>query len=230
MDEARPMLRQVSGDRLRHEFDLVFKETDPCQIMARMMELDLLTPIHPQLNWSLVQESSMRSIRSAPVEPGWNLPDHVGNIPLELALHWSIWLAGLPVKPVKEISSRFKFPAPLAAIVRSTAELLPTMSLLPGMKPSGVTAQLESFPEVSLYSAYMQSNDQDIRELLITYIQRWKNIQPITNGDDLRKAGLLPGPAYKNILTALRSAYLDGTITSQAEEKSLLTEILTQGK
>ena len=228
MDEARPMLRQVSGDRLRHEFDLVFKETDPCQIMARMMELDLLTPIHPQLNWSLVQESSMQSIRSAPLEPGWNLPDHVGNIPLELALHWSIWLAGLPVKPVKEISSRFKFPAPLAAIVRSTAELLPTMSLLPGMKPSGVTAQLETFPEVSLYSAYMQSNDQDIRELLITYIQRWKNIQPITNGDDLRKAGLLPGPAYKNILTALRSAYLDGKITSQAEEKSLLTEILTQ--
>jgi tRNA nucleotidyltransferase (CCA-adding enzyme) len=228
MDEARPMLRQVSGDRLRHEFDLVFKETDPCRIMARMMELDLLSPIHQQLQWNLSLEDSMRSIRSTQLEPGWNLPVHVGNIPLELALHWSVWLAGLSVKTVKEISARFKFPAPLAAIVRSTAELLPHLSLLPGMKPSGITSQLESFPEVSLHTAYLQSNDQVIRDLIITYIQRWKNIQPSTNGDDLRKAGLLPGPAYKNILAALRSAYLDGTITSQAEEKRLLSEILAQ--
>jgi len=228
MDEARPMLRQVSGDRLRHEFDLVFKEKDPCRILARMMDLDLLTPIHSQLQWNAEQKTSMQSIKNAQPEPGWNLPDHVGNIPVELALYWSIWLAGLPLKTVKEISARFKFPAPLAAIVRSTAELLPTISLLPGMKPSGITSQLESFPEVSLYTAYLQSNDQSIRDLIITYIQSWKNIHPITNGDDLRKAGLLPGPVYKNILTSLRSAYLDGTITSQVEEKRLLSEIIAQ--
>ena len=29
MNEARPMLRQVSGDRLRHEFDLAFREANP---------------------------------------------------------------------------------------------------------------------------------------------------------------------------------------------------------
>ena len=228
MDEARPMLRQVSGDRLRHEFDLVFKESDPCRIMARMMELDLLTPVHPQLQWDPVKESSFKKIRSAPIEPGWDLPTHVGNIPLELALQWSIWLAGLPVKTVKEISARFKLPAPLAAIVRATADLLPSLSLLPGMKPSGVTAQLESFPEASLFTAWLQSNDQAIKDLIITYIQKWKHTQPITSGDDLRKAGLLPGPAYRNILTALRSAYLDGNITSQEEEKRLLSEILAQ--
>jgi tRNA nucleotidyltransferase (CCA-adding enzyme) len=228
MDEARPMLRQVSGDRLRHEFDLVFNETDPCRIMARMMALDLLTPIHPQLQWNQVQDSAIPLIRSSQIEPGWKLPPHVGNIPLELALHWSIWMTGLPLLTVQEISSRFKFPAPLAAIIKATAELLPTMSLLPGMKPSGITAQLESFPEVSLYTTYLYTYDQNIRNIIITYIQKWKNVQPQTNGDDLRNAGLLPGPAYKNILTALRSAYLDGEITTKAEEKHLLTEILAQ--
>lgn len=228
MKEARPMLRQVSGDRLRHEFDLVFKETHPCQIMSRMTELDLLTPIHPKLQWNVEREPSMRSISSAQPEPGWNLPAHVGNIPLELALQWSIWLAGLPVKTINEISARFKFPAPLAAIIRQTAELLPCLSHMPGMKPSGITALLESFSEVSLYTAWLQSNDQGIRVLILTYIQNWKNTQPHINGDDLRKAGLLPGPAYKNILTALRSAYLDGTISSQEEEKRLLSEILAQ--
>ncbi len=228
MDEARPMLRQVSGDRLRHEFDLVFNESDPCRILSRMMQLDLLSSIHPQLRWNVEQEPSMRSIRSAQLEPGWNLPAHVGNIPLELALQWAIWLAGLPAKTVKEISARFKLPAPLAGIVRSTAELLPDLSLLPGMKPSGITAQLESFPEVSLFTAWLQCNDQGIKNLIVRYIQKWKNTQPITNGDDLRKAGLLPGPAYKNILTALRSSYLDGTISSLEEEKKLLSEILAQ--
>ncbi len=228
MEEARPMLRQVSGDRLRHEFDLSFKEIDPCRIMARMMELDLLTPIHPQLRWNVEQEPAMQSIRSAQREPGWNLPAHVGNIQLELALQWSTWLAGLPVKTVKEISSRFKLPAPLAAVVQQTAELLPMLSLLPGMQPSDITAQLESFSEVSLYTAWLQSNDTGIRKLILIYIQKWKSTQPQTNGDDLRKAGLLPGPAYKNVLNALRSAYLDGIIDSYKEEKRLLSEILAQ--
>lgn len=228
MEEARPMLRQVSGDRLRHEFDLVFKERNPCEILQRMSHLDLLSPIHPQLQWNPSQQASMEKIRSNPVDPAWQLPEQVGNISLELALHWSAWLAGLPESVVKEISTRLKFPAPLAGIICSTANLLPVLSNLPGNTPGQITATLESYPEVSLYTAFLSTKENEIRGLLTNYIQKWRDCQPATTGDDLRKAGLLPGPAYKRILSALRSAYLNGEISSIGEEKNFLSELLSQ--
>ena len=65
MNEARPMLRQVSGDRLRHEFDLAFREANPARILTRMSELDLLTSIHKDLIWSAAQEKPLSRIRAS---------------------------------------------------------------------------------------------------------------------------------------------------------------------
>ena len=48
-DEAREVLSRLSGERLRHEFDLIFDETDASAILQRLGELDLLNPIHPAL-------------------------------------------------------------------------------------------------------------------------------------------------------------------------------------
>ena len=62
----------------------------------------------------------------------------------------------------------------------------------------------------------------------MSYQQFWKKIQLKTTGDDLRNAGILPGPDYKRILNTLRSAYLDGTITTQDEETLLLQSLLQQ--
>ena len=46
------------------------------------------------------------------------------------------------------------------------------------------------------------------------------------SGDDLRKMGLKPGPAYGIILDQLLAARLDGEISSEEEEQTLLKQIL----
>jgi hypothetical protein len=60
------------------------------------------------------------------------------------------------------------------------------------------------------------------------YITKWIEVEPATTGDDLRKMGLKPSPAYGQILTALRDAWLDGEINSTAQEKKLLNELLAE--
>ena len=47
----------------------------------------------------------------------------------------------------------------------------------------------------------------------------WRWVRPASTGDDLRKMGIPPGPAYATLLTQLRHAWLDHEISSLEEEK-----------
>jgi tRNA nucleotidyltransferase (CCA-adding enzyme) len=76
----------------------------------------------------------------------------------------------------------------------------------------------------------MVSEDPELRELLRLYVTKWSDVEPITTGDDLRKMGLKPSPAYGQILDALRDAWLDGEIDTVEEEKQLLAELISEIK
>jgi tRNA nucleotidyltransferase (CCA-adding enzyme) len=228
MEEARPMLHEVSGDRLRHEFDLTFRESLPGKVLARMARLELLTPIHKALAWDPGMEEPINSLCKHTPEPKWNLPANVGNLPTWQALYWLVWLGKLPVDAVQQISQRFKFPAPLSSALKSTAEIYPALHTLALQKPSEITAQFDAIQSPSLYAAYLLSSKQSVRKVILEYVQKWRTIQPKTSGDDLRNQGILPGPEYKRVLNTLRAAYLDGTITTVEEEKQLLNYLVQQ--
>ena len=226
MNDARPMLRQVSGDRLRHEFDLAFKEPDPASVLARLSDLDLFTPIHPWLRWDPALANPISEVASWQPDPVWKLAQNVGNIPTKHALFWMVWIGSLPKDIVGDVNQRLKFPAPLASSIKATANILPFLKNLENEKPSVVSSQLEGVPTVSLLSAYLLEKDPGVKQVILSYQQKWKAIQPVTTGDDLRNAGILPGPQYKRILTTLRAAYLDGTISTPEEEKQLLSYLI----
>jgi hypothetical protein len=61
---------------------------------------------------------------------------------------------------------------------------------------------------------------------LVTYATHWQHIHPKTTGDDLKERGLAPGPAFQRILHALRSAWLDGEVTSTEAEMTLLEKLM----
>ena len=49
---------------------------------------------------------------------------------------------------------------------------------------------------------------------------------PLATGDDLRAAGLRPGPAFKHILQGVRDAQLDGEISTKEEAIALALSLL----
>ena len=62
------------------------------------------------------------------------------------------------------------------------------------------------------------------------FVSRWHAVEPQTTGDDLRRMGLRPSPAYGQILTALRDAWLDGDIQTGQEEKELLASLIEKNQ
>jgi hypothetical protein len=51
-------------------------------------------------------------------------------------------------------------------------------------------------------------------------------VAPVTTGHDLRDRGLPASPRYKQILSILRDAWLDGKIHSVTDERALLDQLL----
>jgi tRNA nucleotidyltransferase (CCA-adding enzyme) len=65
---------------------------------------------------------------------------------------------------------------------------------------------------------------ESARDAVSRYVTTSWNIMPLLRGDDLRRLGLKPGPIYRRIFTALRSAKLDGRLHTKEDETTFVLQ------
>jgi tRNA nucleotidyltransferase (CCA-adding enzyme) len=87
---------------------------------------------------------------------------------------------------------------------------------------------LDEFPQVVIYCVHLLCYDKDQKSLLEKFATHWRWIEPYTNGDTLKTLGLEPGPAYKEILSDLKGAWINGEIGSEKDEEQRLQVLLTK--
>ncbi|BAU08717.1 CBS domain-containing protein [Fischerella sp. NIES-3754] len=95
---------------------------------------------------------------------------------------------------------------------------LPTCQL-----PSQVVKLLRAYDLPMLILVALHSS-RPIRKLLWHYLTVWANIQPILNGNDLKKLGYKPGPQYRQMLDELLAATLDGEIRDRTQAEKFLAQ------
>jgi tRNA nucleotidyltransferase (CCA-adding enzyme) len=215
-EEARNVLSGLSGERLRHEFDLIFEEDNPSAMLHRLAELDLLNPINPVLHHANFE---LPFIEILPAEfGGITIPDIHS---FKQTLGWILWLMPLSAFDIDMLSRRLDFPALLAKSAQSASALLNKLPAMVGWKPSQWTFYLEELPATSVYAVYLIRMEPALRDYLVI----WRKVRPAINGNDLKQRGLQPGPRYTDILRRLRAAWLDGEVVSREEELKLLEKL-----
>lgn len=226
MEEGHPLIKNLSGDRLRHELNLILHEERAVAMLNRLHGLGLLTAIHPDLPWSPEIANNIQAALQHPIPGVWELPPEVGNLSLRVGLAYLIWLARLPVEKAYSIGDRLRLPGSLQAQIVLVCQLLRDLPELRLCSPSQVTLRLESIPASALYAASLLTPDDLDRVLFDQFITRWQKIQPVTSGETLRGMNIPPGPVYKEILGRLRFAWLDGEIETVEQEQALLAQLL----
>ena len=243
--EALPLMHRVSGDRIRHELDHIIDEDDAARMLARLDDLDLLAVIHPELRWDEWVNEKITSLRLATEPPPeWGLPNHWGRQPLGRVIVYALWLIRLTPERARLVMARLKLAAAVTHDILQTCKLwqmLPAftkastaLSILGDSTgqarntPSALATRLDDLSSLALYTAYLATDDPQAKEFLYTYITRWQNVRPTITGDDLRAKGVLPGPIYSRILTALRNAWLDAEVSTAAQETELLETLLQE--
>ncbi|MBI3158716.1 MAG: CBS domain-containing protein [Chloroflexi bacterium] len=225
LQNALPLLDRVSGDRLRHELTIILQEEKWEQMLRRLAELDVLEAIHPALGFNAQTRKRLAAARRAQPGPEWGLAGAFDHTPQALALASLAWL--LPLESVQAASAagRLRLPGWLTKALLAACRLRPELDDLAGKPPSVAAARLDEAPPLALYALRLAAA-KEARKMLDAYAQKWRSVQPLTSGHDLRARGVPAGPRYRQILAALRAAWLDGEVSSEAEETALLERLL----
>jgi tRNA nucleotidyltransferase (CCA-adding enzyme) len=225
MEEARPLLKQVSGDRLRHELNLILVEEKAAAMLSRLENLGILTAIQSDIPWNEEIAGQIPAGLTQEIRGEWGLPsDPDPETVCELA--YLVWLAYLPEESIRPVAERLKFSNSLTKSLVATSALLEDLATLENATPSQIVERLDTLPATAIYAAYRLTKVIPYRQILQTYAQKWRYITSINNGKSLKEKGLPPSPAYRSILTGLRNAWLDGLIHDEDEEEALLGKLL----
>jgi tRNA nucleotidyltransferase (CCA-adding enzyme) len=219
---ALPLLHRVSGDRIRHELEAIFEEPAPEDALRRLQELEVLRQIHPNLQWAADASEYVRRARAFVPEPG-RAPSDGGNAAFPSL---NAWLLSHPADALGGILERLNLPKREAESILAARRTLDRLAALPeDAPPSRVAEMLEDTPEAALAGACPQAEGL-ARRRLDSYLAEWRKVQTVTDGELLRQRGLPPGPKYREVLHTLRSARIDGRISTAEEEMRMLDDIL----
>lgn len=235
--QATPQLARLSGERIAHELLLVVQEGEPSLTMSRLNELGVLSSIHPQLRWTagiagwwetVEQQVGTRFLQAAAFEWEWRLPQ------------WRLllFLMGQSADVGVEVARRLRLPLREQTALKAALHLRKALSVDPfaGQEPPvsvidhWLRPLAEPPPAIALVAITLMNGPADRRvDWLKNYLLQWRKVRPAATGRTLRDRGVPPGPSYRKILGRLRAGWLDGHITSAAQERVYLDEILAEG-
>ena len=211
------MLSTVSGDRIRHELELVLKEELPEKALQRADELGVLSRLHPSLkgdDW-LAETFALARERCLPDEP-------------HPQLYLSMLAYRLPAVETEHLISYLRLPKTTAQVLRDTAAISDKIKELsaPGQAPSQIYGLLHGYSLTALTSSALGSGSATAAEHIELYFNVLRHVNPVLSGEDLKKLGVPQGPKIKEILQLLREARLDGKVDSKEEEEGMVRGLI----
>ncbi|HHN93700.1 MAG TPA: CCA tRNA nucleotidyltransferase, partial [Anaerolineae bacterium] len=226
--DALPLLKRVSGDRIRHELELIFREAEPERALCRLEELGVLEQIHPRLRcdeWLRRKYRALRRSRSS--SPGladWGLGDD--DLPF---LYLALLVYRLTEDELGRLLDRLNGPRADRDALRWLPELKRALPRLGKARKASAAARiLRPYPARILAVAWVATNRPRLRGRLLRYQTEWRAVEPELTGDDLKEMGLKPGPLFRHLLSALRDARLDGKVHTREEEVAVVRKLLAE--
>jgi len=209
-----PMLDTISGDRIRHELELILKEEFPEKILCRTEELKVLPKLHPALKgdgWLAERFGQARQL---------SYPD----LP-SVELYIALLAYPLTGEESEELISRLRLPKSLAQTLRDTSSLKAKLESLadPELAPSSIYHLLHGYSQPAITANYLAADSSTARQHIQTFLSKLRYVKPSLTGNDLKKMGIAPGPQIKEILQRLHEARLDGKVTSKKGEERLVS-------
>ena len=218
--DALELLDRTSGERIAHELLLTLQEDAPERALARLQDLGILDRINCALRFTTEVATAMASARPEAKQAGVTEDD----LP---SLYLSLLVWDNSAEEVELVIERLRLSRAVAQRLREIPRLRQALTELGAEpRPSDAVAKLDRHGDQALLAASIMVGDGGIREMLRHYAVGWRHIAPAITGEDLRRRGLPPGPRYREILDALRSARLDGIAVDRADEERLLEEWL----
>ena len=213
------MLDTISGDRIRHEMELIFQEEEPDKVIARADDLGVLPGIYASLKGKGWLEEKLRQARSA-------------RSPVPMAVWFSLMAYQLTTAQASEFGGRLKLPKIVSRALDDTVRLRDNLSALTDqeLRPSGVCQCLEGYNIYSIMTCAIAEEKPLICDRLHLYMDKLRHVKPLLRGKALQEMGLVPGERLGEILQDLRWAKMDERVRTKRDEEELVLSWLSEGQ
>jgi tRNA nucleotidyltransferase (CCA-adding enzyme) len=210
---ALPALDRVSGDRLRHELELIFDEAQPLKPLLRLYELGILPQIDPEL---IVDEWIAARFQSQAA-------------PFDRFICWA-WLA---CRLSKSSLTRFSQRVNLAraevvdmAHVKALRDEQETIGQL--TRRSEIYRALTAYSDRALRTALTVIDQPEARQNVVLCLNELRAVKPALDGHQLQALGAPRGPALGRWLEQIHAAVLDGLITTPQQEEDYARQLIAR--
>jgi len=208
-----PMLDTISGDRIRHELELILKEEFPEKVLCRAQELSVLKWLHPSLKgngWLVGKFEQARQLSSP------NLPP--------VGLYLALLAYRLTEEEAEQLANKLRLPKLLAQTLRDTGSIKAKLNSLadPELPPSSIYRLLHGYSLTAINANSLASDSPIVRQHIHLFLNKLRYVKPTLTGTDLKRMGIPPGPRIKEMLTLLHEARLDGKVKSKQEEEKVV--------
>jgi len=253
IDDALGMLQRVTGERLRHELELILDERAPAMAIRRLAELGVLRRLEPGLDydewlgqkiqqavrWSAAAgahpalpagsaQPALPPVEAArddqPDEARGAAPVTVGQKDLLLAL----LTYRLTKVQLDRFLNRLRFSLDVGKHLREVHGLHALAWRLerPTLKPSRIYQLLHAYSPRAILAFSVALDSPVARDNVMLYLDRLRWVRPTIRGEFLKSQGVEPGPIYRQILDRLLYARLDGKIRTASEEEAMARVLL----
>ncbi len=208
-----PMLDTISGDRMRHELELMLKEESPERTLRRAQELGVLRWLHPSLRgngWLAQKLEQARELTSPNPPPA--------------GLYLALLAYSLTEKETEQLISRLRLTKSLAQTLRDTTSLKSALRSLanPELTPSRIYRLLHGYTTLAITANSLAAESPLAHQHIQLFLNKLRYVKSALTGDDLKRMGIAPGPHIKETLNLLHEARLDGNVTSKWGEEEMV--------
>ena len=224
--DAVSLLDRVSGDRVRHELALIFREAEPEQALCRLQELGILRAICPDLVCDRWVADRFQRLRQVADDGAWDVTEE------RLAFgYWGLLLYRLSAEQRKSCTKRLK-------LNRGDVKRLDEVAQIQARLPDPIQSQsasalyrwLSPFSTEALLVAWV-AEDGPVRQQMRRFHTELRDVRPMLDGRYLiERHGLRPTPLFGRLLNQLRDARLDGQVQTREDEERMLEQLLNEIK
>jgi len=209
------MLNTISGDRIRHELELILKEYEPERALRRAEALGVLSQLNPSLKGNGLLAKTFVAARQ------------IGKRTSLSTLYLCLLIYNLNEKENEEFTSHLNFSKNSVQAMRQTLQLKAQLHNLesPGLKPSDVYRLLHGYSALAIQANALASESPIAHQYLNLYLNKLRYVKPLLNGEDLKKMGIPPGPNIGEILSILLKTRLDGEVRTRKDEEKLVNHL-----
>jgi tRNA nucleotidyltransferase (CCA-adding enzyme) len=211
--QHKSMLNTISGDRIRHEVELILEEEKPERILHRAEELGVLQELHPSLKGNGWLAERFHHVRQLAILPS-------------SSLYLSLLLYHLTEEELERFIARLNIVGGRARILRQMMWLkaeLPALAV-PDLSRSGIYRLLRRYSPQAITACALASDLPAICSRLELYLTDLRYVKLSLDGEDLKEMGVTPGPRLGRMLGALLEAKLDNRVSTREEEEALVRQ------